>query len=53
MESQIDSSAREKVIKVREVSMERVKDSPLTSQPKGTSSKIVEPIIEPPCDPIE
>jgi hypothetical protein len=52
-ESQTDYSAREKAAKVREVLMEKVKDSPPRSQLKGAPSGVVEPIIEPPHDLVE
>jgi hypothetical protein len=52
-ESQTDSNARERVTKVREVLMEKVKDSSPRSQPEGAPSGVVEPIIEPPHDPVE
>lgn len=52
-ESQIDSSAREKNANVREVLMEKVKDSPSRSQLEVAPSGIVKPIIELPCDLVE
>ncbi len=52
-ESQIDSGTIEKVAKVWEVSVERIKDSPPKLQLEGMLSEIVELVIEPPHDPVE
>jgi hypothetical protein len=42
------SGTKEKIAKVQEFSVEKVKDSPQRLQPKGAPSEIVESIIEPP-----
>jgi hypothetical protein len=51
--SQTDFNAREKAAKVWKVLMVKVNDSPPRSQLEGTPSIVVEPIIEPPHDPIK
>jgi len=52
-ELQPNSSVKEKVAEVWEVSVEEVKDSPLRLQLEGAPHEVVELVIEPPCDLVE
>jgi hypothetical protein len=53
LELQPNFGVKEKVVEVREVSMEEVKDSPLKLQLEGAPHEVVELVIEPPRDLVE